>query len=276
VDWEFAMTCWDAHNHLAHPHLRGYLPELLRDLPGLGVRGGVVNGTHPRDWAAVRELCADFPQWIPAYGVHPWEVEDLPEDWFLRWEQFLREDSRATVGEIGLDLWRTRENFARQLEVFTRQWNQAAEWGRPVTVHCLRAWEQMRAFFRSAPCLLGGFLLHAYGGPENEVDFWVSRGAYFSFSPSFLGRERKMRAFRRIPLERLLLETDAPSMGAPDGCGVHRLPPAMDGSPVHDPRNLPAAAWQLARELQIDPARLFAETSANFLRLFGPSGWIGL
>jgi hypothetical protein len=50
----------------------------------------------------------------------------------------------------------------------------------------------------------------------------------------------------------------------------------MDGSPVHDPRNLPAAARQLARELQIDPPRLFAETSANFLRLFGRCGGIGL
>lgn len=261
------ITCCDAHNHLQHPALAEYLPVLLRELPVCCVAGGVINGTHPRDWAAVRKICAEHAEWIPAYGVHPWEVEDLPEDWFCVWQDLLQ-SPLATVGEIGLDLWRSRENFSLQLEVFGRQWRWAAENHRPVTVHCLRAWPELRQFMKTAPVLGGGFLLHAYGGPESEVDFWVEQGAFFSFSPSFLGRPRKLAPFRRVPLDRLLLETDAPSMPAPPEFCPSSLPPAPDGTPLHDPRNLPAQALHLAEILHVAPDTLSQQTTQNFSRLF--------
>jgi TatD DNase family protein len=259
---------WDAHNHLQHPHLTLHLPALLQELPRLGVAGGVVNGTHPRDWESVRSLCQAHPQWIPAYGVHPWEVDDLPADWFSRLQQILNSDPAATVGEIGLDLWRTTSNFSTQLEVFTQQWNWAAAQARPVTVHCLRAWQPLRQFIQTAPSLPAGFLLHAYGGPASDIDFYAQHGAYFSFSPSFLHRPRKMETFRHIPRERLLLETDAPSMPPPKELAPYSLPPAPDGTTLHDPRNLPTTAQHLAHFLNIPPETLFQQTTTNFQTLF--------
>jgi TatD DNase family protein len=122
-----------------------------------------------------------------------------------------------------------------QTEVLRAQWALAVERERAVTVHCLKAWGALWDFVREGPPAPRGFLLHSYGGPGEMIGGFVKHGAYFSFSGYFL-QERKAAqrgVFREIPLDRLLVETDAPDMLPPAAPGVRLLENGTLNSPVN-------------------------------------------
>lgn len=80
----------------------------------------------------------------------------------------------------------------------------------------------------------------------------------------------RLEGFKRVPLDRLLVETDAPAMPLPAAWRTHKLPPAADGSPLNHPGNLEAAYTALAALRGLPLAELTAQATANFTRLFGP------
>ena len=265
-----ALEWWDAHNHLQDAELAYWGEAMWEEVAKVGVRGGMVNGTCPADWEQVRAVVqAGYPGiWQASYGVHPWRVMDLPKDWLEDLEGFL--DGGHAVGEIGLDRWVEGVDFSVQQQIFSQQWELAARSGVPVTVHCLRAWRELRDFIEQAP-VVSAFLLHAYGGPAEQVEWWVQRGAYFSFSGTFLDRPKKMAAFLRVPRERLLVETDAPSMRpAAKYC---YLPSWASEEPQdhapHHPASLPACGAALAAFLGCSAEELSRQTAKNYFRLFG-------
>lgn len=103
------------------------------------------------------------------------------------------------------------------------------------------------------------------------VPSFTALGAYFSFSGSFLA-ERKTRqqaAFRAIPVDRLLVETDAPAMPPPPPWLTHSLPPSPEGRPVNHPANLAAVYRGLADLRRIPEPELRGMVADNFRRLFG-------
>lgn len=258
---------FDAHNHLQDGELTPYREELLKGLPRWGVAGGVINGTKPADWGCVRAICAEYPQWLPSYGIHPWEVEQAGADWLELLGEFVGET--GTVGEIGLDAWKTKENLPLQKKIFVSQLQYAAKRNIPVTIHCLKVWGSLLEILREEDLPECGFLLHAFGGPIEMIEELTRLGAYFSFNGNFLDRPSKMAAFVSIPEDRLLLETDAPAMPPPPQFSSLELPCTSLGKRLHHPGNLRAVCDALANYLGKDPATIAAITSENFQRLFG-------
>ena len=100
---------------------------------------------------------------------------------------------------------------------------------------------------------------------------FAARGAYFSFSGSFIAEQKhkKRVAFREVPADRLLVETDAPAMPLPDGMIRYPLPPAPGGEPVNHPANLGVAYEGLAELRGLALEELARIVEANFHRLFG-------
>ncbi len=265
------LAVWDAHQHVFDERLEEDIDVILATCRAVGVAGGVVNGTHPRDWPKVERLVAERPWLKAAYGLHPWYVHEAKSDWRETLRDYLERHPDASVGECGLDRWvldsgRNAASLEEQAEALEFQLELAAELHRPVTLHCLRAWERLAevAAKRDFP---NGFLLHAYGGPEQDVAAWAKRGAYFSFNAAFLEsrKTRQQAAFRAVPRERLLLETDAPSM----------LPPpewrefSLEDVTVNHPGNLRGAAFGLSQLLGEPLESLLPELEENFQRLFG-------
>ncbi len=259
------MKLYDAHNHLQDARLAAHAEAFLAS----GVTAGmVVNGTGEDDWAAVARLAAGRPEIRASFGVHPWRVDGVSPEWRERLAE--RWDAGGAVGEIGLDRWRTEKNFEWQTAVFRWQLAEAARREMPVTIHCLRAWGAMDETLRGAALPARGFLLHAYGGPEEMVRGFAERGAYFSFSGAFLAENcgRKRKAFLAVPLDRLLVETDAPDMLLPAGldrCAVQ----AASGERVNHPANLSVAYEGLARLRGMPLDELADAVAENYARLFG-------
>jgi TatD DNase family protein len=262
------MTCFDAHNHLQHEWLAPHLPRVIDILEEMGLAGAVVNGTTAGDWDSVTRLACEYKWIIPSYGLHPWYIQQRPRDW----ENLLRAklDKGGAVGEIGLDRWKEGYDIDDQQAVFRAQLRLAAERNVPATIHCLRAWGALWDIIRSEPVPARGFLLHAYGGPAEMIADFASRGAYFSFNGFFLAETKQTRrdTFRHVPLERLMVETDAPAMPLPPDLTRHPLPLTARGEPVNHPGNLTVAYEGLAGILGMDLESLSATVAENFRRLF--------
>lgn len=230
-----------------------------------GIGGCIVNGTSEGDWEAVARLAESFPDFIrPAFGLHPWYAGQRTDGWLQNLEAYLDRFPNASIGECGVDGWVPEPSLETQREVFLPQLAIARERKLPLTIHALKAWEPLFEAFEQEPPP-EKFLMHSYGGSPELAKRLIPMGASFSFSGYFL-QPRKMKVvdtFRSIPLDRLLIETDAPDMMPPAEFQEREL-----GEQNH-PANLKRIATGLAERLGIDLAELSRRTAANHQRFFG-------
>ena len=263
------VRLYDAHNHLQDERLKPHIQGIIEAIEQQGVVKMVVNGSCESDWPDVLALAQKYPQVLPSFGYHPWYVNERTERWRENLVEYLDKVPSA-IGEIGLDRWIENHDLPAQEETFVWQLRLAAERNLPVSIHCLQAWGRLYEILRFEPRPACGFLLHSYGGPWEMVHPFVKLGAYFSI-PGYFAHERKTRhqeTFRRIPLERLLIETDAPDQALPEG--LNRFPlPDHSGKPVNHPANVRAIYDFVADLLCASTEDLATHIERNFQRLFG-------
>ena len=265
-----SLRLYDAHNHLQDERLAPNLPQVMAALQQEGIVRMVVNGSCEQDWPAVLALAQNSPRVIASFGYHPWYVKERTAEWRQALVGFLDQVPSA-VGEIGLDRWIKDYDLEQQEEVFVWQLRLAAERNLPVSIHCLQAWGRLLELLRTEPPPRCGFVLHSFGGPQELVGPLAELGAYFSL-PGYFAHERKARqreAFRHVPPERVLVETDAPDQLLPEARVRYPLQEAGSGKALNHPANL-GAVYAFAAELLGVPLPALAErVEANFLRVFG-------
>jgi len=256
---------YDAHCHYQDRRLSSWFAERGSEVEGFGIRKAVVNGTKPEDWADVAKLASKYEYVIPSYGLHPWFVDEGFRDALAEIENLL-EERTYPIGEIGLDRWIQGYDIELQKAAFISQLRLAKVKKAPVTIHCLRAWGTLLEILQEEGPVESGFLLHSYGGPVEMVPAFLEIGGYFSISGYFAweGKERKREAFKAVPLERLLVETDCPDMLGPE-----TVCPERSAERVNVPSNL-GGVYEFAAGLFGLPSLEFRDAiEANFLQLFG-------
>jgi TatD DNase family protein len=284
------MRLCDAHNHLQDPRLRDRLSEIVSASKEAGVVQMVVNGSCESDWPDVAALARRFPDLvIPSFGYHPWHLRERTDRWQSALQRFLDDTPGAVIGEIGLDRWileqtpevrrRSAAAFAdsepaslpEQEEVFLWQWKLAAERNLAASIHCLRAFGHLEELLRGSRGPARGFLIHSYGGPAEMVPSFAQLGARFGFPGCFADprRHRKLEAFRRVPVDRLLAETDAPDQALPPGMDLHSLRPGDGETTLNHPANLLVSYRALSELRNIEGAQLAAQIEKTFQVLFG-------
>jgi TatD DNase family protein len=248
----------DAHNHLQFFDD----PEaIFREAREAGVDQMMVNGTEERDWEAVTRLAESHPEAIiPNFGLHPWQVGEHSKHWLSTLRQFLEKYPKAGLGECGLDRWKEPYDLDTQTECLRAQINLANDLTRPLTIHCLKAWGPLLETLQDCPPQ-SSFLIHAYSGSSEMVPQFAELGAYFSFSGYFLHerKENQRATFRDIPQDRILLETDAPSMTPPAAKQAFSLPDELN-----HPGNLPLFLEPLSGILELSKQELVDLISENF------------
>lgn len=261
---------YDAHNHLQDDRLDPWREKIIATMPQTGLAEMVVNGSCEEDWPQVAELARRAPWIRPAFGVHPWYVKERTSGWLDTLLSHLEAWPQAVVGEVGLDRWIENPDIDAQLDCFRAQMALAVELDRPATIHCLRAFGLLEETLRTMPLPRRGFLLHSYGGPAEMVPSFLRLGAYFSISPYFAHPRKaaQLQTFAKIPLDRLLTETDAPDMWPPDHLNPNLLTTA-DGSNLNHPANLAVSYDLLAKAHDMGLAALQTTVAANYHRLFG-------
>jgi TatD DNase family protein len=218
-------------------------------------------GTQPDDWAAVAALAESYTEILPGFGLHPWYIGSsaVENDWPAALVNWLERFPAACVGEIGLDRNCSGWQDGRQQATFVAQLAIARDLGRVAQVHCVRGWGKLMAILAEFTDVR--IVLHGFAGSRELVEQIVTLQAnvWFSFSGSVVGwdtaalRER----IRAVPLERLLLESDAPDM-VPHGWN----------SELSEPACLPLIAEAVASLRGMEMAELVRAATANAQQLF--------
>ncbi|MDF1752181.1 MAG: TatD family hydrolase [Verrucomicrobiales bacterium] len=252
----------DAHCHLQDESFGDDFEAIFSESLSRGIQSFVVNGTSENDWEKVADLAREHPEIKPSFGLHPWYVSERSPEWRAQLEELLIEFPKAGVGEIGLDRWIKNHDIEEQLPVFEAQWKLAHSLDRPLSVHCLKAWGHLVESLNHLP--EHRFLLHSYSGSEELVPVFSGKGAYFSISGYFLkaAKAEKLKVFSTVPTDRLLLETDSPSMELPGELDLH---PDFE---FNHPANLAVVYRQVAENEGIPLDALVERTRANFDRWF--------
>lgn len=257
---------FDAHNHLQDERLDPWREEIVAGMAASGIGEMIVNGSCEEDWPQVAELAWKHAWVRPAFGLHPWYVKDRGPEWLERLREHLVAHPRAVVGETGLDRWIENPDVEAQVACFRAQLALAVELDRPITIHCLRAFGLLEEVLRSMKLPRRGFLLHSYGGPAEMVPGFVRLGGYFSVSPYFAHprKSAQLATFAKIPLDRLLAETDAPDMWPPPEVNPHPL----SAADVNHPFNLSVSYDLIARLHDLSREETEKAVAENYRRLF--------
>jgi TatD DNase family protein len=253
------MSLFDSHCHLQDERCIGRIAEILARAGAAGVTHMLCCGTAPSDWRAVATLAAKHPQVVPAFGLHPWFIAERPSDWLATLENFLRTFPQAAVGEIGLDHAAEKPNDTDQADVFIAQLTLARKLGRPVSIHCRKAWGDMLRILTEQCGLPHGGAIHSFSGSPDLIPRLTALNVSLSFSGSIIyERNRKGRACAAaVPEPFLLIETDSPDI-PPPGVAPGENEPATT--------TLVATALSALRGCPVE--RIGEETTGNARRLF--------
>lgn len=135
-------------------------------------------------------------------GIHPWDTDkNLKKEWDLL-ETLCQHEQVVAIGETGLDTLRGAP-LDIQIEIFKRHIILAEQVGKPLIVHCVRAWQELIATWRSTVPHKVSLAMHGFRGNANIAKQLTKEGFYLSFGQYF-----NIQAMRATPLDRILIEND--------------------------------------------------------------------
>lgn len=249
---------FDSHLHLTDGRFGGEVDAVLRSARGAGVEEMVTVGTDPADARRARDLAARTDGVWATAGLHPHRASAFHAGLPAELRELLEAPEVVAVGETGLDYHYENSPREEQAESFRAHFALARETGLPLIVHSRDAdADTARILEEEADGVRG--VLHCFTGGDALLETALEAGWYVSFSGivtfgSFDGEER----VRRVPGDRILVETDSPYL-APVPERGHRNEPAFV---AHTCRRVAEIRGE-------DPGDTAARTRANARRFYG-------
>ena len=249
----------DTHCHLDGEEFADDLEQVVARAREAGVQAIGVPGIDLKSCATVMALCRRYPDYcFPMLGLHPEEVKDDWKDVLNAIAPQLREV--VAIGEVGLDFYWSREFESAQLQAFEEQVKWSVETRLPLMIHCRKAQNELVTILKRYKDDLPGGVFHCFTGNTIEAQellqfdrFVLGIGGVLTFKKSKLP-ETLLEA---VPLERIVLETDAPYM-AP--------------VPMRGQRNEPAFVAHVRRKLAevygVSEETVDEVTTGNVQRIF--------
>lgn len=209
------MQFVDTHCHLDGEEFREDLEAVITRAREAGVAAIGIPGINLQSLDTVIDVCHRYPNYCyPMLGLHP---EDVRADWREVLERIKAAITPEVIaiGEVGLDYYWSREFEKEQLEAFEEQVRWAVELQLPLMIHCRKAQNEMVAIIKKYQKDLPGGVFHCFTGNEHEAEellqfdrFVLGVGGVSTFKKSHL--PEVLPAV--VPLDRIVLETDAPYM----------------------------------------------------------------
>ncbi len=218
----------DTHCHLSDGRFHGEVDGVVSAAKRVGVIKIVVPSSSIKDSIQVARLIKQYDSTWGVVGVHP-EAAEVDNMDVLREEitSLIRENDRIVgIGEIGMDGYWNRRNLDKQHQVFGSQLSLAVDLELPAVIHSRMAAKEIREVLERMEKLPRG-QFHCFGEDEEFLEYILGRGFYVSVggNVTFKSAEKIRIIAKKIPLEKLLLETDAPYL-APEGKRGQRNEPA--------------------------------------------------
>ena len=247
----------DSHAHLDAPEFDADRDAVLARARAAGVTRQIVPAVTAASWPKLRDLCATEAGLLPAYGLHPMYLDDHRDTHLAELRAWIEREHPIAVGECGLDFFVEGLDPARQALFFDGQLRLARDFDLPVVVHARRAVDAVLAAIRRFGPLRG--VIHSYPGSADQAKRLFDLGFLVGIGgPVTYERANRLRTLAAtLPIECLLLETDAPDQPDSDHRGQR-----------NEPARLVRVRDTVAELRGMTPAELAAATTANAERLF--------
>jgi len=202
----------DTHAHLDFPEFIDDIPSIISRSNKSGIETIITIGIDIASSRKAASLAESYPEIYSSAGLHPHGAAILNDSKLGEFRQLLLKDRVVAVGEIGLDYFRDRKPRPVQIECMKQQIELAVDTRKPVVFHIREAWED---FFRTVPDYaprLSGAVMHCFSGNWEIAEKCLAMGFFLSIPGvvTFPKADILQEVARRAPLERLLVETDAP------------------------------------------------------------------
>lgn len=253
------MRLLDSHCHLDAAEFDADRDAVVERARAAGVLGQVVPAVTAASWPKLRQVCRAAPGLYPAYGLHPTFLAEHRPDDLHQLASWIENEHPPAIGECGLDYFVEGLDRDAQAHYFDGQLRLAREHGLPLIVHARRAVDAVIASIRRlGDGRLRGVVHSFSGSPEQARQLWslgfmIGLGGPLTYERA----QRLRRLVAQMPLEFLLLETDAPDQ--PD-------------AGIRGQRNEPARLRQVLDVVAMlrgqAPEEIAAATTANAERLF--------
>jgi TatD DNase family protein len=248
----------DSHVHLDDARFDTDRDAALARARSAGVDMQVIPGTDAASWPRIDMLCQPGSGLFPAYGMHPMfmhrhqagDINALP-----RW---LETRQPVAVGEIGLDFHEEGHDAEGQRELFRQQLALARDFDLPVILHARGALDEVTTTLRRIGGLRG--VVHSFSGSEQQAEQLWKIGFHLGIGGpvTYERAQRLRRIVASMPIEYLLLESDAPDQ-----------PGALHRGQRNEPSFLTDTLQCIAELRDENPQKLAIATTANVTRLFG-------
>lgn len=253
----------DTHCHLTDKKFEGVIEKTINEAEECGVERIIVPSVNIADSEAAIKIANRYRNIYAAVGIHPEEVingsVDIEKEIIKLRELCTRSDNVVAIGEIGLDFYwdKERKTVKEQVATLRAQMLLAKALEKPVVIHMRDAETEMWSIIEELEGVCGQF--HCWAGSIEMLDFVIKCGYYVSFcgNITYKNSDKLRLALKKVPIERLLLETDSPY-----------LPPEGLRKELNKPKNVKILAGYIASILGVTEQTLIYQTNKNAECLF--------
>lgn len=249
------------------PNSRLKLEPMLARAATADVNKIILTGTDLTQSRQAADLAGDYPgRLFSTAGVHPHSAKDVTDDYLDTIRQLATCPQVVAIGECGLDFNRNFSPPEQQIKVFQQQLELASELALPVFLHERDAFAEQYALLKKYRSQLTGGVVHCFTGDVAQMQAYLELDLYIGITGWVCDQQRGhalREAVTSLPLERLLLETDAPYL-RPKTLGEHKI----KGVSQNEPCYLPHIAHQLSELMQIELSEIQRHSAYNSHQLF--------
>ncbi len=253
------MPFIDSHCHLNFPGLAENMADVLAQMRHNDVDGVLCVSVNLADFPQVLALAEQHPNIYASVGVHP-DYEGVEEPDVARLVELAQHSEVIAIGETGLDYFRLKGDLEWQRMRFRTHIRAARECGKPLIIHTREAAADTLRIMAEENAVGAGGVMHCFTETWEVAEAALAMGFYISFSGivTFKSAKQIKEVAQRVPLERMLLETDAPY-----------LAPVPHRGKLNQPAYVKYVAEEIALLRGIGVDEVGRRTTENFMRLFG-------
>jgi TatD DNase family protein len=252
------MNLIDAHCHLTYEPFAD-IDAVIRRSIDAGVTGWITIGTDLADSQKAVELADRFENMFAAVAVHPHNAKSADQPTIAQIKGLAQSKKVVAIGETGLDLHYDFSTPQQQQNSFLKHLEIAAELNLPVVIHSREAFDETMEILEAHESGLKGLVFHCYSGDIRQAKIVLDKGWYISLTGvvTFKNAETTREVAKYVPLDRLMIETDAPYLS----------PEPMRKQKVNEPALLIHTARFIAGLRGMELAK-FAEAVTNTTKQF--------
>lgn len=251
------MNWLDSHCHINDAAFKDDLEQVLDRMVLADVRKAMIISSYLEDYDTALKISDERIAFKHTLGIYPGDVDNADEELFARYAKLYEDDRCDAIGEIGLDYHWDRHNIEKQKQIFKRQLELARRLDKPVIIHSRDAIEDTYELLKA---IRVRGVMHCYSDSADMAAKFVELGMYVSVAGPITWKkaDEAIKVAQRVPLNRLLIETDCPYLAPAPMRGKRNEPSFV----VHTGR-------KVAEVLGIPEEEFKKQLNENYQELFG-------